>query len=100
IVPTVSIASPASAASVLMGITTSINGTAADSGGEVAGIEVSTDGGATWQAATGTTSWSYNWTPASVGTVTVLARATDDSGNFGTRTGVTLHVVTVLRWAG
>ena len=30
-------------------------------GGQVAGIEVSTDSGTTWHPATGTTSWTYTW---------------------------------------
>ena len=38
-----------------------ISGTATDAGGQVAGVEVSTDGGSTWHPATGTTSWSYSW---------------------------------------
>jgi Domain of unknown function (DUF4082)/Cadherin-like domain len=59
-----------------------ITGTASDTGGLVAGVEVSTDGGATWHPATGTTSWSYNWWPQAPGTFKVLSRATDDSLNL------------------
>lgn len=71
----------------------SITGTAADTGGRVGGIEVSTDGGSTWHPATGTTSWTYRFTATSPGTVTVLARATDDSGNIqATPTSKTLTV--------
>ena len=38
-----------------------VTGTAADVGGVVAAVEVSTDGGKTWHPATGTTSWTYAW---------------------------------------
>jgi len=60
----------------------SITGTATDSGGLVAGVEVSTDGGNTWHPATGTTSWNYNWWPQAPGTYQILSRATDDSCNL------------------
>ena len=36
-------------------------------GGQVGGVEVSVDGGTTWHPATGTTSWSYTWTPSAPG---------------------------------
>jgi hypothetical protein len=58
------------------------SGTATDAGGVVAGVEISFDGGATWAAATGTTSWTYSWTPAGNGTFTVIVRGIDDSGNY------------------
>jgi hypothetical protein len=62
-----------------------ITGTASDTGGGiVAGVEVSTDGGATWHPATGTTSWSYSWWPQAPGTFNVLSRAVDDSLNLET----------------
>jgi Domain of unknown function (DUF4082)/Cadherin-like domain len=62
-----------------------ITGTATDiGGGVVAGVEVSTDGGATWHPATGTTSWSYRWWPQAPGTFKVLSRAIDDSLNVET----------------
>src|SRR5262245_59359385 len=66
--PTSAITSPAMGASVLTGATVSITGTASDTGGgSVARVEVSVDGGATFSAATGTTSWSLNWTPTTPG---------------------------------
>lgn len=61
--------------------TVTITGTATDSGGQVGGVEVSVDGGVSWHKAAGRANWSYSWTPLSVGTFTVLSRATDDSGN-------------------
>lgn len=50
----------------------------------VAGVEVSTDGGLTWQRATGTTQWTYGWTPPAVGNYTIKVRGFDDSGNMET----------------
>jgi Big-like domain-containing protein len=67
---------------VLTGAIFNITGTASDAGGgTVARVEVSVDGGATWSAATGTTAWSFNWTPTIPGPVTIRSRAVDDSGN-------------------
>jgi photosystem II stability/assembly factor-like uncharacterized protein len=42
-------------------------------------VEVSTDGGATWQLASGTSNWSYFWSPAE-GYFTIKVRATDNNG--------------------
>ena len=67
-----------------------ISGTAADVGGVVAAVEVSTDGGTTWARATGTTSWTYTFS-ASDGPVTVQARAIDDAANIGTADSVSLR---------
>ena len=62
--PTSAITSPAPGSSVPGGTAVTITGTAADSGGVVASVEVSVDGGATWHIAQGTTAWSFNWTSA------------------------------------
>jgi hypothetical protein len=60
-----------------------LSGTASDSGGgSVAGVEVSTDGGASWHEATGTTNWSYSWIAHGNPTATIKTRAVDDSGNL------------------
>src|SRR6516162_2607039 len=80
--PTAVITSPSGGSNVIQGQTVTITGTASDVGGRVAGIEVSTDGGATWHPAAGTTNWSYTWTPAGPGTDVIEARATDDSVNL------------------
>jgi len=80
--PTSIITSPTAGASVLTGTTVSITGTASDTGGgTVARVEVSVDGGATFSAATGTTSWSFSWTPTKLGPATIKSRAVDSSGN-------------------
>jgi hypothetical protein len=91
--PTATITSPASGASLAAGRTVTVSGTATDSGGVVGGVEVSTDDGATWHPASGTSSWSYAWTPSSAGTATLRARAADDSANLGAPSaGVTVTV--------
>ena len=80
--PVTTISSPTSGASVAGGSLVTVNGSATDAGGKVAGVEVSTDGGASWHPATGTTSWSYRYYQQGSGQQAVLARAVDDSGNF------------------
>lgn len=84
---------PTSAMSLNTGSSIVVTGTAADNGGgTVAAVEFSADGGTTWHPATGRSAWSYPWTPSQVGTVTLLSRAVDDSGNLETSHGVTLSV--------
>ena len=68
-----------------------ISGTATDSGGGVvAGVEVSTDGGSTWHPVTTmspastSVTWSYTWSAAGNGSVTIMSRATDDDANTET----------------
>jgi hypothetical protein len=79
--PTSTITSPTAGATVLTGTTVSITGTAADfGGGTVARVDVSLDGGFTYIPATGTTAWSFNWSPTTPGPVTIRSRAIDDGG--------------------
>lgn len=89
--PTSSITSPSAGATLANGSTVTVTGTATDSGGGVvAGVEVSTDGGSTWHpvttmsSAATSVSWSYTWSAAGSGSVTIKSRATDDSGNIET----------------
>jgi hypothetical protein len=83
--PTSTITSPFPGASLTIGSTVTITGTAADNGGGVVGgVEVSTDGGATWHPTAGRENWSYAWTPTTAGNATILSRAVDDSGNLET----------------
>src|SRR6266568_5432069 len=92
--PTSTITSPAAGASLLVGSTITITGTASDTGGGlVAGVEVSTDGGSTWHPAVGRGAWTYPWTPSATGSATIRSRAVDDSGNLeipGAGIGVTV----------
>lgn len=61
-----------------------ISGTARDAGGGVvAAVEVSLDGGETWHPATGREAWAFERPPGSGGTLTIIGRAVDDSGNIG-----------------
>ncbi|HEX6519505.1 MAG TPA: DUF4082 domain-containing protein, partial [Streptosporangiaceae bacterium] len=88
--PSATITAPSAGATLDNGSTVTVSGTATDSGGGVvAGVEVSTDGGSTWHPVTtmspaGTSvTWSYTWSAAGSGTVTLKARATDDDANMG-----------------
>jgi hypothetical protein len=77
------ISAPASGSTWPINGVVAIQGIAADTGGGVvAGVEVSVDGGATWRAATGTTTWSFTWTPLAIGPATIKSRAFDDTGNL------------------
>ncbi len=81
--PASTVASPPLGASVQLGTVVTVSGTAVDwGGGVVGGVEVSFDAGATWHPASGRESWSYAWTPSVLGAVTIVSRATDDSGNI------------------
>lgn len=83
--PSVSLNPLPASAPIARDTTVEITGTATDTGGGVVGgVEVSTDGGATWHRASGRETWSYRWNVTGFGPVTIKARATDDSGNIGT----------------
>ena len=98
--PTSTITSPAQGASLSDGSAVTISGTATDAGGGVvAGVEVSTDGGATWHpvttmsAASTSVTWSYSWVAHGNPTTTIKTRAVDDSGNLETPgPGTTVNV--------
>jgi phosphodiesterase/alkaline phosphatase D-like protein len=92
--PTSTITSPTASAVQSNGTRVTVSGTATDTGGGVvAGVEVSTDGGATWHAANGTTAWSYSYIATGSGPVTLKSRASDDSANVETPSaGVTITV--------
>ncbi|WP_063770895.1 DUF4082 domain-containing protein [Streptacidiphilus neutrinimicus] len=91
--PTATVTSPSGGSTVPALRPVTITGTAADNGGGVvARVEVSTDGGNTWNPATGLTSWSYSWTPTAQGSAQVQVRAEDDSANIGAVTTLSLTV--------
>ena len=69
-----------------------MQGTATDSGGRVAGVEVSVDGGQTWRRAEGQGSWTYQATLTGRGSVSIRARAIDDSANIGAAASVSVSV--------
>lgn len=80
--PVTLISSPVNTADLPSNSSVIITGTATDSDGVVAGVEVSVDNGLTWNVATGTNSWSYSWVPTTQGPVTIKSRAFDDNGNM------------------
>lgn len=81
--PTVTINAPADGASLAHGTNVTVSGTATDVGGVVAGVEVSTDGGATWHPASGKATWTYSYIQKGLATATIQVRGIDDSANIG-----------------
>lgn len=93
--PTSTVLVPADGATLSLE-TLIISGTAQDAEGQVAGVEVSVDNGANWHPANGCEAWSYKWLPTEPGTVTILSRAVDDSGNLERpRSAVTVTIHSV-----
>jgi len=88
--PSITITAPTNNAQVSGSIT--ITGTASDSDGTITLVEVQIDNGA-WNAASGTTSWTYSLdtTTLSDGTHTVRARATDN-GSISSTTQISILV--------
>ena len=83
--PTSTIVAPAAAATVHQGARVTITGTSIDQGGgTVASVDVSTDDGATWHRAQGTSQWTFPWTPSVLGPNTIRVRATDDGARVET----------------
>jgi methionine-rich copper-binding protein CopC len=89
--PAATISTPAGGATVQSGASVTVSGAATDAGGVVGGVEVSTDG-VTWHPATGRGTWTYTWVPGAPGSVTVRARAVDDSANIGAAVSVPVTV--------
>lgn len=81
--PVVNITSPVNGANVANNAAVTVTGNASDAGGVLVGVEVSVDGGVTWQPATGTSNWSFTWTPNLPGPASIRVRGFDDSGNMG-----------------
>lgn len=91
--PVSSITSPAAGTNLKANVTVSVAGTASDNGTGVKQVELSFDGGTTWVKASGTTSWSYAWTPTAQGSYNIVSRATDNVGNVETHgAGITVTV--------
>jgi hypothetical protein len=79
VTPPTSVISPIPTAQVDQPIT--LSGAATDVGGVVGAVDISTDGGQTWNPADGRGQWSFVWTPTQPGPVTIRSRAADDSAN-------------------
>ncbi len=70
----------------LRGTTYTIRGISQDypGGSGIKEVRVSTDGGSTWNLASGTTFWEYNWTfPSTDSSYLLIAKAIDWAGNEG-----------------
>jgi hypothetical protein len=92
--PTSVITGPAAGTVYQVGATITVTGTATDAGGGVVGgVEVSTDGGATWHPAAGRGNWTYTWSATTAGTTSIRSRAVDDSGNLETPAAGTSVVI-------
>jgi hypothetical protein len=100
--PVSTITSPASGANLSVGVAVTVTGTASDSGGGVVGgVEVSVNSGQTWHPASGRQSWSYSFTPQNPGSITIMSRAVDDSGNIETPSpGVSVSAGTTYSISG
>lgn len=79
--PTVNVTT-APTGSVRNGEKITVKGTASDTGGRVAAVEYSFDGGTTWKAAQGTANWSFTAVQEGSGDEQLLVRAVDDSANY------------------
>jgi hypothetical protein len=91
--PTITIDTPAPGASLPVMAPVTVTGSAVDGGGgQLARVEVSTDGGNTWKPANGLASWSYTWVPTAMGTATIQVRGVDDSVNVGSPTSRTVTI--------
>uniref|UniRef100_C6E630 Fibronectin type III domain protein n=1 Tax=Geobacter sp. (strain M21) TaxID=443144 RepID=C6E630_GEOSM len=79
--PDTAIGAPAANA-VIAGFPYQITGTATVGANPLASVQVSTNNGSTWAAATGTGSWSFSWAPATEDYVahTILAKGVDTLG--------------------
>jgi DMSO/TMAO reductase YedYZ molybdopterin-dependent catalytic subunit len=83
------IAAPAHDARLVRGRPVRLSGGAWSGSGGIRSVDVSTDDGLTWSAASlqppprehGLTVWSHTWTPLHAGRFTIVARATDTAGN-------------------
>ena len=69
-----------------------ITGTAHDYWSGLQRVEVSVDGGSTWNTATGTETWSYQWNIQSSGAYTIKARAFDMAENVANAVDINVTV--------
>ena len=87
--PSVTVTGPSAGSTVPVQSPVTITGTAADTdGGVVSRVEISADGGQTWQPATwgsdtANVSWSYTWTPSATGSTKLEIRAENGNAYVG-----------------
>ncbi len=90
--PTLTVITPASNETI-KALTYNVTGTADDGAGSgVNRVEVSTDGGSTWNIAEGTNSWSYKWFLPIKGSVTLMFRGVDNADNTGSPMTRTVNI--------
>jgi hypothetical protein len=89
--PTVSITAPANGASFTAPATVSIAASASDSGGSITLVEFFQ--GTTKLGQDTTAPYSFSWTNVAVGSYSLMARATDNSGSATTSAAVNITVV-------
>ena len=102
--PTSHITSPVANSNVLAGQPLTVRGTAIDAGGSsVQRVEISFDGGVTWNLSRivdnvqGNLVWEFTWQNPVVGARTIRTRAYDWAGNIETAgDGIAVNVVTTL----
>jgi len=81
-IPPVSVITSPVNGAALSSSTVTITGTAsAPADAVLFGIEISVDGGTTWNQASGAANWSFSWNPPAPGTYTIKVRGWDDLGN-------------------
>ena len=97
--PTTSVSAPSAGTTVQVLKPLTATGLATPASGTVvARVEVSVDGGTTWNAANttpttgGAVSWSYAWTPTTMGPTQLQVRADDDNADIGSTQSVSLTV--------
>jgi beta-glucanase (GH16 family) len=89
--PSVTITSPASTSSTVIGSTAVIKGTAVpETGKTISKVEVNIDG--ITYTATGTTAWSYDWVTSTAGSHTIKVKAYSSSSLTDEKT-ITLNVI-------
>jgi len=89
--PTASLTAPASGSTGNVGTPITLTASAADGDGTIAGVQFF-DGATAIGAADTTAPYSVSWTPASTGTHTLTARATDDCGLTTTSAPVSVTI--------
>jgi len=89
--PTVALTAPANNSTGTIGTPITLSATAADSDGTIASVQF-LDGSAPIGAADTSAPYSVNWTPATAGTHTLTARATDNCGVVAVSAAVTVSI--------
>ena len=91
--PTVALTAPTDGSTGNTGVAITLNASAADSDGNVAGVEFF-DNGVKIGATDTSAPYSVSWTPAATGARSLTARATDDQGATATSAAITVTIST------